>query len=74
MYNSIEVITFELGLRFLDDYINGDTYFKTKYKTHNLDRARNQLKLLYDIKSKKEYINSYILKTYEKEKIKVKKW
>lgn len=69
MGESIEVITFELGLRFLNDYINGDTYFKTNYEKHNLIRARNQFKLLMDIKNKMPYINEYTLKTY-KQKVK----
>lgn len=39
-------ITFEQVLRFLMDYIDGDTYYKTAYPTHNLVRARAQHKLL----------------------------
>lgn len=39
-------ITLELAMRFLDDYINGDTYFRCKYENHNLVRAQNQLVLL----------------------------
>lgn len=39
-------ITLELAMRFLDDYINGDTYFRCKYENHNLVRAQNQLALL----------------------------
>ena len=35
---SIKVLTYELALRFLTDYINNDTYFKIKYKEHNYDR------------------------------------
>lgn len=66
MGESIRIITFELGLRFLNDYINGDTYFKTKYDKHNLIRARNQFKLLSDIDKKMPYINEFILKTYKK--------
>lgn len=69
MGESIEVLTFELGLRFLNDYINGDTYFKTNYDKHNLIRARNQFKLLSDIKNKMSYINEYTLNSY-KEKVK----
>lgn len=65
MGESIRIITFELGLRFLSDYINGDTYFKTNYETHNLDRARNQFKLLSDINNKMSYINEYILNKYK---------
>lgn len=36
-------------VRFLGDYINGDTYYKTKYPQHNLVRARNQFALLESI-------------------------
>lgn len=35
-----------MALRFLTDYLNGDVYYKTKYPEHNLDRAKNQFKLL----------------------------
>lgn len=40
------VITFELGIRFLADFLAGDVYFKTKRPNHNVDRARTQFKLL----------------------------
>lgn len=40
------LITFEIGIRFLTDYLQGDTYFKTEYPEHNLVRARNQFKLV----------------------------
>lgn len=63
---SIRLLALELGIRFLGDYINGDKYFKCNYKEHNLDRARNQLKLVEDIESKMEYINTYIWKCYKK--------
>ena len=66
MGESIRVITLELAIRFLNDYINGDTYFKTNYEKHNLDRARNQLALVLDIESKLEYINNYIQESYNK--------
>ena len=39
-------ITYEQVLRFLMDYIDGDTYYKTAYPEHNLVRARAQNKLL----------------------------
>lgn len=42
-------ITFEQVLRFLLDYINGDTYYKIKYEDHNLVRTRAQYKLLQSI-------------------------
>ena len=42
-------MTIECGSRFLTDYLNGDTYFKTKYPEHNLVRARCQLALAEDM-------------------------
>lgn len=42
-------ITYEQVLRFLMDYIDGDTYYKTAYDTHNLVRARAQYALLRSI-------------------------
>ena len=42
-------MTLECGMRFLGDYINGDTYFKTSYPEHNLVRARTQLKLVAEM-------------------------
>ena len=40
------LMTFECGMRFLTDYLSGDTYFKTAYPEHNLVRARTQFKLV----------------------------
>jgi hypothetical protein len=37
-----KLITLELGIRFLTDYLDGDSYFKIKRPDHNLDRCRNQ--------------------------------
>ncbi len=45
---SIVMMTYECGIRFLADYLNGDTYFKTHYPEQNLDRARTQFKLVQD--------------------------
>jgi hypothetical protein len=41
-----QLITFEAGIRFLSDYLQGDLYFKTKRPGHNLDRCRTQLRLV----------------------------
>ena len=58
------IMTYECGIRFLADYLNGDTYFKIHREHHNLDRARTQLKLVKDIESKldkmAEIVNKYI--------------
>ena len=43
------MMTFECGMRFLADYLSGDTYFRISREKHNLDRARNQFKLVSDM-------------------------
>lgn len=68
MGESIRIITLELAIRFLNDYINGDTYFKIDYEKHNLDRAINQLTLVKNIEDNLDYINSYIYESYKKHK------
>ncbi|MCF0197040.1 MAG: aminoglycoside phosphotransferase family protein [Bacteroidaceae bacterium] len=49
---SARYITYEQVLRFLMDYIEGDTYYKIKYADHNLVRAAAQEALLEDMESK----------------------
>jgi len=43
------MMTYECGIRFLTDYLDGDTYYHTDYPEHNLVRARNQFALLQDM-------------------------
>ena len=47
-----KIITAELAMRFLKDYLDGDVYFKIDYPTQNLDRCRTQLKLVADMEAK----------------------
>jgi Ser/Thr protein kinase RdoA (MazF antagonist) len=54
------VITYEVGLRFLTDYLMGDTYFKTKHETHNLERARVQFKMAREIKKHLAKLNALV--------------
>ena len=58
-----KVMTFECGMRFLTDYLQGDTYFKIHREHHNLDRCRTQFKLVEDMERKwytmKEIIEKY---------------
>ncbi len=49
---SSKLMTLECGMRFLGDFINGDTYFKTEYPEHNLVRCRTQFALVADIEKK----------------------
>ena len=46
------LMTLECGVRFLTDYLSGDTYFKISREGHNLDRARTQLRLVEDMERK----------------------
>ena len=46
------LMTVECGMRFLTDYLAGDTYFATKYPDHNLVRARTQIKLAGEMEQK----------------------
>ena len=55
-----KVMTLECGIRFLTDYLQGDTYFKTKYATHNLDRCRTQFKLVEDMEKKWDIMNAIV--------------
>lgn len=59
---SVKLMTYECGIRFLTDYLNGDTYFKIHREHHNLDRARNQFKLVRDIESKEKELMEIVNK------------
>lgn len=45
------LMTIECGMRFLADYLSGDTYFATKYADHNLVRARTQIRLASEMEN-----------------------
>jgi serine/threonine protein kinase len=47
-----KTMIFIMALRFLTDFLNGDIYYKTKYPEHNLDRAKNQFKLIESMSEK----------------------
>lgn len=47
-----KLMTFECGMRFLTDYLQGDTYFKIHREGHNLDRCRCQFALVKDMEAK----------------------
>lgn len=46
-----QLITFEIGLRFLTDYLAGDVYFKTHHPGHNLERCRTQFRLVTELEA-----------------------
>lgn len=68
MAEAVRLMTLELAIRFLDDYIKGDTYFKINYPEHNLVRTRNQQALVEDIECKLDYMKDYIRKCFLKYK------
>jgi len=47
-----KMMTLECGVRFLTDYLSGDTYFRTSREGHNLDRCRTQFKLVAGMEHK----------------------
>ena len=49
-----KLLTFEVGIRFLADYLEGDVYFKTHRPGHNLDRCRTQLALVASIEAQED--------------------
>ncbi len=58
IYDTLRLITFEIGLRFFTDYLAGDVYFKTTYPKENLHRACNQFKLVDSIIRQRDIICS----------------
>lgn len=56
------ILTYETGIRFLSDYLDGDTYFRVAHPNHNLDRARNQFKLVADMEAKMDEMMAIVEK------------
>lgn len=54
------MMTFECGMRFLTDHLNGDVYFKVHRPDHNLIRARNQFRLVREMEEQIEEIRNII--------------
>jgi Ser/Thr protein kinase RdoA (MazF antagonist) len=63
LFDSIRLITFELGVRFFTDHLAGNVYFKVKHPRHNLLRALVQFKLAESIEAHEEEIRSIIRST-----------
>jgi len=60
------LITFEIGIRFLTDYLSGDVYFKTSRPEHNLDRCRTQFKLVESLEEQEEELDQALARALEK--------
>ncbi len=57
---SAKLMTFECGIRFLTDYLNGDVYFKIHRPFHNLDRCRTQFKMVSEMEKYADKMESII--------------
>ena len=57
---AVSLFPFMQCVRFLTDYINGDTYYKTAYAEHNLVRTRNQLRLFECTQEQQTYMRRFI--------------
>lgn len=55
-----KAMTYECGMRFLTDYLEGDTYFRIARPQHNLDRARTQFKLVADMEAKEAQMKEIV--------------
>ena len=60
-----KLMTLECGIRFLDDYLDGDHYFKIHRENHNLDRCRTQLKLVSEIEKYEDKLNDIVKELYK---------
>jgi len=54
------LMTYECGMRFLADHLDGDVYFRTHRENHNLDRCRTQFKLIEDMESRFEEMQKIV--------------
>ena len=63
---SAKLMSLECGVRFLTDYLNGDTYFKTEYAEHNLVRCRTQFKLVKDVENNMDTMNKINSELYRR--------
>lgn len=59
------LITIELGMRFLTDYLQGNPYFRIHYPKQNLQRCRTQLKLVADMENKQPLMESIVQKLHK---------
>ena len=60
LYDSIRLMPFELGLRFLNDHLEGDRYFRVTHRGQNLHKAGIQFALLADIEAREQAIRAVI--------------
>ena len=62
LYFGAILMTYECGMRFLTDYLSGDTYFRIHREGHNLDRCRTQITLAKDMEKNEQYMRDTVTK------------
>ena len=65
LVNGCILMTYEVGMRFLTDYLNGNIYFKVEYPEHNLVRAKTQIKMVQEMLARKEHLEELIQELYQ---------
>lgn len=56
------LMTYECGIRFLTDYLDGDVYFRKTREGQNIDRTRSQFKLVSDMEKRYDEMLSIVEK------------
>ncbi|MGO1243377.1 MAG: phosphotransferase enzyme family protein [Sphingobacterium sp.] len=56
LLHGVFLLPYMQAVRFLTDYLNGDTYYKIQYPTHNLVRTNAQLKLVHELESNEQML------------------
>jgi len=59
------LMTYETGIRFLTDYLEGNVYYKTAYEEHNLIRTRTQISLIHQMEQQEDSLESFILDEFD---------
>ena len=62
LWSAGRLITGEIGVRFLADYLQGDSYFKTSYPDENLDRTRTQLRFVAELEKQRKPMEAIVAK------------
>ena len=62
LIDGVLLLPYMQGVRFLTDYLNGDTYFKIHSPWHNLQRAKAQFQLVRKLEDSRETLNNIVLK------------
>jgi aminoglycoside phosphotransferase (APT) family kinase protein len=63
-----KLIAYEIGIRFLTDFLEGDVYFRTKRPRHNLERCRTQFALVQSIESNLKEMNRIVAEVEKSQK------